>query len=325
MAKLQLKGSGLELSEREQFVQAEILRILGEQERKLAASRETMRDLTAAGVFKDAGTNSETAAVRDRLQAYIDSKNSTVSAARPVIARAAGDAFDGKKWEASTQRLSSSMEGSIKEGLTAGLSGDLTAMADFGKTLQKTVTGALVDAFYDAFLDKAVKGMANDLMNSIKNAIVPTTKTGASGAPASGGGGSGWGALWNVVTGFLGFADGGFTGAGGKYEPKGVVHGGEFVINKESTNKLGLGFLNSLNQYADGGFVPLTSGPSLTSNPAGRVSAASGPSIVFSPQTSIQVDSRSDRAAVIQDVQRVVAESQKHYTETLKRMKVLPS
>lgn len=36
------------------------------------------------------------------------------------------------------------------------------------------------------------------------------------------------------------FYDGGYTGDGGKYEPKGIVHGGEFVINKEKTKELGL-------------------------------------------------------------------------------------
>lgn len=34
-----------------------------------------------------------------------------------------------------------------------------------------------------------------------------------------------------------GFADGGYTGDGAKYQPKGVVHAGEFVFNKETTSK----------------------------------------------------------------------------------------
>lgn len=56
-----------------------------------------------------------------------------------------------------------------------------------------------------------------------------------------------------------GFADGGYTGAGGKYEPKGVVHGGEFVFTKEATSALGVGNLYALMRnaqgYADGGYV----------------------------------------------------------------------
>lgn len=52
-----------------------------------------------------------------------------------------------------------------------------------------------------------------------------------------------------------GWSKGGYTGEGGKYEPAGVVHKGEYVINAASTRKLGLGYLNSLNGYANGGLV----------------------------------------------------------------------
>lgn len=54
----------------------------------------------------------------------------------------------------------------------------------------------------------------------------------------------------------------GYTGDGGKYEPKGIVHGGEFVFTKEATSSLGIGNLYALmknatsgNGYADGGYV----------------------------------------------------------------------
>nr|WP_255309184.1 phage tail tape measure protein [Leminorella grimontii] len=52
---------------------------------------------------------------------------------------------------------------------------------------------------------------------------------------------------------------GGYTGDGGKYEPKGVVHGGEFVFTKEATQAIGVGNLYAMMRgaqgYADGGFV----------------------------------------------------------------------
>ena len=38
----------------------------------------------------------------------------------------------------------------------------------------------------------------------------------------------------------VGFAEGGYTGDGAKYDEAGVVHKGEFVVDKETTNKLGL-------------------------------------------------------------------------------------
>lgn len=58
--------------------------------------------------------------------------------------------------------------------------------------------------------------------------------------------------------GYVGYATGGYTGDGGKYQPAGVVHRGEYVITKEATSRLGIGFLNHLNYgrgYATGGAV----------------------------------------------------------------------
>jgi len=73
-----------------------------------------------------------------------------------------------------------------------------------------------------------------------------------------------------------GFSEGGFTGAGGKFEPKGVVHGGEVVIRKEVVDQPGMkDYLIGLNRsgkpgYASGGFVgspgisPAFTAPSVT-------------------------------------------------------------
>lgn len=56
-----------------------------------------------------------------------------------------------------------------------------------------------------------------------------------------------------------GFADGGYTGDGGKYEPAGVVHRGEFVTTKEKTARyrpvLEAIHAGTLPGYAGGGFV----------------------------------------------------------------------
>jgi len=52
------------------------------------------------------------------------------------------------------------------------------------------------------------------------------------------------------------FASGGYTGDGGKYEPAGVVHRGEYVLNAEATNRIGVGRLDRLNKgYSNGGLV----------------------------------------------------------------------
>ncbi|TBL49378.1 phage tail tape measure protein [Obesumbacterium proteus] len=83
------------------------------------------------------------------------------------------------------------------------------------------------------------------------------------------------------------FAAGGYTGNGGKYEPRGIVHGGEFVFTKESTSRIGTDNLYALMRgYANGGLVGGSSSgraPMLGLQGGG---SASGPII----QTSVVVN-----------------------------------
>ncbi|EOU2745852.1 phage tail tape measure protein [Escherichia coli] len=57
------------------------------------------------------------------------------------------------------------------------------------------------------------------------------------------------------------FDSGGYTGAGGKYEPAGIVHKDEFVFTKEATRRIGVDNLyrlmnnGNLGRYATGGLV----------------------------------------------------------------------
>ncbi|WP_353614094.1 phage tail tape measure protein [Mangrovibacter phragmitis] len=86
------------------------------------------------------------------------------------------------------------------------------------------------------------------------------------------------------------FDSGGYTGDGGKYEPKGVVHGGEFVFTKEATKALGVGNLYSLMRsvqgYANGGYVGKTDTSHLSSASSTGVS-------VYAPVTIEQSSSGS--------------------------------
>ena len=57
-----------------------------------------------------------------------------------------------------------------------------------------------------------------------------------------------------------GFAEGGYTGDGAKYDVAGVVHRGEYVVPAHAVSKLGVGYLDSLTVsagrgYAGGGVV----------------------------------------------------------------------
>ncbi|HGM9963774.1 TPA: phage tail tape measure protein [Providencia stuartii] len=62
----------------------------------------------------------------------------------------------------------------------------------------------------------------------------------------------------NAVGNFLGLkghSEGGYTGDGGKYQPMGIVHGGEFVFTKEATQRLGIANLYRLMDYGQKGYA----------------------------------------------------------------------
>lgn len=53
-------------------------------------------------------------------------------------------------------------------------------------------------------------------------------------------------AFGGALSGGSGFAEGGFTGAGGKYQPAGIVHRGEYVMPAATVNRLGVPYLDRL-------------------------------------------------------------------------------
>lgn len=65
-------------------------------------------------------------------------------------------------------------------------------------------------------------------------------------------GGLGGGGL---LGGLLGFAEGGYTGAGGRFEPAGIVHRGEFVMSAPAVRHLGVGTMESLHSGALRGYT----------------------------------------------------------------------
>ncbi len=96
-----------------------------------------------------------------------------------------------------------------------------------------------------------------------------------------GGGGGGWlsflsgtafaGSKQLAASGGIGLFDkGGYTGAGGKYTPAGIVHKGEYVFDAAATSRIGVPTLERLRGYANGGLVGAPRAPRLN----GRQAAA---------------------------------------------------
>ncbi|HWC60702.1 MAG TPA: hypothetical protein VHC44_13480, partial [Verrucomicrobiae bacterium] len=65
-------------------------------------------------------------------------------------------------------------------------------------------------------------------------------------------------AFAGALSGGSGFADGGFTGTGGKYEPAGIVHRGEYVMPAAAVSRIGVPALEAIRQ-GDTGAANITS------------------------------------------------------------------
>jgi len=104
-------------------------------------------------------------------------------------------------------------------------------------------------------LSNALKKIADKLLDKAFDLLFNSKESGGSG-------------IFDSILHAFGFASGGYTGDGGKYEPAGVVHKGEYVLNQNATRKLGVGNLDRLNKglgYANGGYVTGISNASMGS------------------------------------------------------------
>lgn len=155
------------------------------------------------------------------------------------------------------------------------------------RVFSNTLAGGLTDAFFNAFGRQGKGGQSGsagifsglfDGLGKGLDGFLGKLKNGLSGFFGAIGklfsGGSGGGFFGSFLRGF-GFAEGGYTGDGGKYQPAGVVHAGEYVFSAKAVRRLGLAALDNLHRlskgaptpliprysYAEGGVVNLPSGP----------------------------------------------------------------
>ncbi|WP_421611428.1 D-alanyl-D-alanine carboxypeptidase family protein [Agrobacterium tumefaciens] len=110
---------------------------------------------------------------------------------------------------------------------------------------------------------------------------------GGSGGSSSGGMG---GILGGLLGGLFGFESGGYTGDGGKSEPAGIVHRGEYVLSKKAVGRIGVDNLEALHRgalkgYEAGGYVADT--PTLSAGFSGGVSAAPVQAISISAPVTV--------------------------------------
>ncbi|EPZ9226186.1 TPA: phage tail tape measure protein [Proteus mirabilis] len=159
-------------------------------------------------------------------------------------------------------RKREAMKGDPMAGLKQGLSDFSESAMDVMENVRNVTTNAL-NNMSDALADFALtgKGSFKDFANAVISDITRMVmKMLIFKAIEAGGQAMGFDMGWMSK----GHAYGGYTGHGGKFEPKGIVHGGEFVFTKEATAKLGIGnlyrLMHAAQGYASGGFVGAVAG-----------------------------------------------------------------
>ena len=164
---------------------------------------------------------------------------------------------------------------------------------DVQKNIDNSISGWLNQSA-DAFADFVVEGKGGfaDLAASILKDIARIEARAAL-ANLFGGdqkeGGSVVGGVVDFVKGLFGFSLGGYTGAGGKYEPAGIVHKGEVVFSQDDVSRLG-GVARveqmRLRGYANGGIVG-----------GGSVAAQSGMTVNIHNNANTKVETRESTDA----------------------------
>ncbi|WP_096981651.1 phage tail tape measure protein [Escherichia coli] len=124
-----------------------------------------------------------------------------------------------------------------------GIAQNMAAMLTGAEADWRGFTRSVLSMMTEILLKQAMVGIVGRIGSAIGGAF-------GGGASASSG------TAIEAAAANLHFATGGFTGTGGKYEPAGIVHRGEFVFTKEATSRIGVGNLYRLMRgYAEGGYV----------------------------------------------------------------------
>ncbi|MGE9086945.1 phage tail tape measure protein, partial [Escherichia coli] len=114
-----------------------------------------------------------------------------------------------------------------------GIAQNMAAMLTGSEQNWRSFTRSVLSMLTEIFLKQAMVGIVGRIGSAIGGAF-------GGGASAS------TGTAIQAAAANFHFATGGFTGTGGKYEPAGIVHRGEFVFTKEATSRIGVGNLYRL-------------------------------------------------------------------------------
>ncbi|MGJ7527108.1 phage tail tape measure protein [Variovorax sp. GB1P17] len=247
------------------------------------------------------------------------------------------------KDEEKSKKMSDDIGGVFRDGFVNLLEGGgRDAIDKIGEGLKKKLVKSLADAFYDATLKDAVDGFAGWLTGALKGSIS------GGGASDSKGSSSGLGGLFGAVSGLLGGAW--TSAAAGVSNLLGGDTLGTFIgLKGWAANANGNVFASpGLHAYANSvvgtpTFFPFANGIGLMGEAGpeaimplrrgsdGRLGVSaqgsdggSGSGLHYAPTNVFNIDSRSDRGAVLADLDRALQANNKGQMEQLKRLRVVP-
>lgn len=194
---------------------------------------------------------------------------------------------------ATTQRLTADQLDSFRDGAKDVLGGFISDLRE-GKSASEALGNALA-SIADKLLDSGINSLIDSLF-------------GASGSTGTG--------IFGSLFSALGFASGGYTGAGSRNTPAGIVHKGEYVVPKHVVDKVGLGNIQRMyGGYAAGGFVsgvPMRA-PTMRS---AQASQPSGPMTIAVDVTGANGD-KQIQAMVQQGVRAGIGQYDKQLNRTI--------
>lgn len=242
----------------------------GEAEARMAlAETDAQRELMALDLAtRRAEIEAQIAGLRAQQQAAIETELETFFGPLDEAQAKMGKAFDGGQLKGMS---------SVLYGLSSQVSGLVKGTQSWGQAWMN-VGGMVIDML----IRMGMQMIATQLLGStlkkadaaetvateaVKTPLLMTnaalSSIGSWGAAAA----IGVAALVAAMAAFGGFAEGGYTGAGPKMKPAGVVHAGEYVFDQESVRRIGLENLErmhmglpSMEGYAVGGLVGSGSG-----------------------------------------------------------------
>ncbi|WP_398496928.1 phage tail length tape measure family protein [Variovorax sp.] len=258
------------------------------------------------------------------IPGYIDALSQRIDAERALLTvtreaegiKSAGE--KKKEQEGRSKKLSDDLNGTFKDGITGLMQGQEGAIDKMAESLKKKVSGALADALYDATLKPAVEKFTGWLSNSITGLF----NGGGSGGGSGGGGGGGGNWFGSLVTSVLGFFGVG-SAKGNVFSSPGLHAYSSSIVDRPTFFPFakGIGLMGEAGAEA---IMPLRRGTDGRLGVSLQGGGAAAQALHFAPSNVFYIDSRSDRGAVMADLDRVLQANNEGQMEQLKRMRVVP-